>query len=36
MKILASISIIILIISACGKKSEPKYSGKPLQKQITI
>jgi len=36
MKILASISIVVLIISGCGKKSEPKYSGKPTQIQITI
>jgi PBP1b-binding outer membrane lipoprotein LpoB len=28
MKILISISIIVLILSGCGKKSEPKYQGK--------
>ena len=28
MKILISICIIILTLSGCGKKSEPKYQGK--------
>ncbi len=28
MKILISICIVILTLSACGKKSEPKYQGK--------
>ena len=36
MKILASITIVVLMISGCGKKSEPKYSEKPTQIQITI
>jgi len=36
MKILASISIVVLIISGCGKKSEPRYTEKPTQIQITI
>ena len=28
MKILVSVCIIILTLSGCGKKSEPKYQGK--------
>tara|TARA_B100001121_G_C18602984_1_gene580437 strand:+ start:1023 stop:1133 length:111 start_codon:yes stop_codon:yes gene_type:complete len=36
MKIMASICIMILIISGCGKKSEPKYEGKKSQLRITI
>ncbi len=28
MKILVSICIIILTLSGCGKKSEPKFQGK--------
>ena len=28
MKILVPICIIILLLSGCGKKSEPKYQGK--------
>ena len=28
MKILISICIVILTLSGCGKKSEPKYQGK--------
>ena len=34
MKILASISIVVLIISGCGKKSEPKYQGQIDQVNI--
>ena len=34
MKILISISIIVLILSGCGKKSEPKYQGKLNHIQI--
>ena len=36
MKILVSICIIILILSGCGKKSEPKYQGKLNHIQIVL
>ena len=36
MKILVSICIIILILSGCGKKSEPKYQGKLILTQIVL
>jgi uncharacterized lipoprotein YehR (DUF1307 family) len=36
MKILLSICIIILTLSGCGKKSEPKYQGKLNQTQIVL
>ena len=36
MKILLSICIIILTLSGCGKKSEPKYQGKLYQTQIVL
>lgn len=36
MKILISICIIILILSGCGKKSEPKYQGKFNHIQIIL
>ncbi len=36
MKILISISIIVLILSGCGKKSEPKYQGKFNRVQIVL
>ncbi len=36
MKILISICIIILILSGCGKKSEPKYQGKLNHIQIVL
>ena len=36
MKILVSISIIILTLSGCGKKSEPKYQGKLNHIQIVL
>jgi len=36
MKILVSICIIILILSGCGKKSEPKYQGKLNYIQIVL
>ncbi len=36
MKILALICIIILILSGCGKKSEPKYQGKFNHIQIIL
>ncbi len=36
MKILISISIIVLILSGCGKKSEPKYQGKFNNVQIVL
>ena len=34
MRILVSICILILTLSGCGKKSDPKYQGKHYQKQI--
>ncbi len=36
MKILVSICIIILTLSGCGKKSEPKYQGKLNHIQLVI
>ena len=36
MKILISICIIILTISGCGKKSEPKYQGKLNYTKIVL
>ena len=36
MRILVSICIIILSLSGCGKKSEPKYQGKLNQTQIVL
>ncbi len=36
MKILISICIIILTLSGCGKKSEPKYQGKLNHIQIIL
>ena len=36
MKILVSICIIILTLSGCGKKSEPKYQGKFSQSQTIL
>ena len=36
MKILLSICIIILTLSGCGKKSEPKYQGKLDHIQIVL
>ena len=36
MKILVSIFIIVLILSGCGKKSEPKYQGKLSHTQIVL
>ena len=36
MKILASICIIILTMSGCGKKSEPKYQGKFSHTQVVL
>ncbi len=36
MKILASICIIILTLSGCGKKSDPKYQGKLNHIQLVI
>jgi len=36
MKILVSICIIILILSGCGKKSDPKYQGKLNHIQLII
>ena len=36
MKLLATIFIIIFILTNCGKKSEPKYQGKLNQIKINI
>ena len=36
MKILISICVIVLTISGCGKKSEPKYQGKLNHIQIIL
>ena len=36
MKILVLISIIVLTLSGCGKKSEPKYQGKFNHIQIIL
>ena len=36
MKILLSICIIVLTLSGCGKKSDPKYQGELNQKQIVL
>ena len=36
MKILVSICLIILTVSGCGKKSEPKYEGKLNHTQIVL
>jgi len=36
MKILIPICIIILTLSGCGKKSEPKYLGKYNHIQIVL
>ncbi len=36
MKILVSICIVILTLSGCGKKSEPKYQGKLNSVQIVL
>ena len=36
MKILISICIIILALSGCGKKSEPKYQGKFDQTRVVL
>ena len=36
MKILVSICILILTLSGCGKKSEPKYQGKLNHIQLVI
>ena len=36
MKILVSICIIILTLSGCGKKSEPKYQAKLNYIQIAL
>ena len=36
MKTLTSICIIVLTLSGCGKKSEPKYQGKLNPIQIVL
>ena len=36
MKILISICVIVLTISGCGKKSEPKYQGKLNHIQVVL
>ena len=36
MKILVSVCIIILTLTGCGKKSEPKYQGKLNHTQIVL
>ena len=36
MKILAFTCIIILTLSGCGKKSDPKYQGKLNNTQIVL
>ena len=36
MRILVSICIIILSLSGCGKKSEPKYQGKLNHIQVVL
>jgi uncharacterized lipoprotein YehR (DUF1307 family) len=36
MKILLSICIIVLTLSGCGKKSDPKYQGELNQTQIVL
>ena len=36
MKILVLICLIILTVSGCGKKSEPKYRGKLNHTQIVL
>jgi len=36
MKILVSVCIIILTLTGCGKKSEPKYQGKLNHIQIVL
>jgi len=36
MKIILSICIAILILTSCGKKSEPKYQGKIQQSRIIL
>ena len=36
MRILVSICIIILTLSGCGKKSEPKYQGKLYKIQMIL
>ena len=36
MKILVSICIIILILSGCGKKSEPEYQGNLNHTKVII
>ena len=36
MKILLSACILILALSGCGKKSEPKYQGKYNHSQIIL
>ena len=36
MKILVLICLIILTVSGCGKKSEPKYQGKLNQIKIIL
>ncbi len=36
MKILVKVCIIILILTGCGKKSEPKYQGKFNHIQIVL
>ena len=36
MKIIVSLCISILILTGCGKKSEPKYQGKIQQSRIIL
>ncbi len=36
MKIIVSLCIGILILTGCGKKSDPKYQGKIQQSKIII
>ena len=36
MKIIVFLCISILILSGCGKKSEPKYQGKIFQSKIIL
>jgi hypothetical protein len=36
MKLLASIFIIIVSLTSCGKKSEPQYQGKINQIEIIL
>jgi hypothetical protein len=36
MKFLISFFIIIIVLTSCGKKSEPKYQGKTHQIKIIL